>query len=233
MSDVERWLVDKEKEKEVTSGVDEGSDRTRTLAREVGEIREDVSEIQGRVGELGREMAKLATSPANLTSGPSVQQTRVVAPETTTSSFAETISTSPRGMHTPRIPSSSSAYESTSPPIANQNTGSKKTRLPYPTGDYTTPPNATTKNQGASGGSPTGSMSSATGSISGLPGIGLGITGLPTTNHLVSQRRQNHRIQKDQTVLVLHRGRGTLSLLVDLSFPHQRTMQNLRERNQM
>jgi hypothetical protein len=175
MGDVERWLVDKEKEKEATTEVDEGSDRTRTLAREMSEIREDISEVQGRVGELGREMAKLATSPANLSSGPSVQQTRVVQPQTSTSSFVETISTSPLGMHTPRIPSSSSAVESTSPPIASQTTGSKKTRLPYPTGDYTAPSNAATKNQG----SPTGSMSSATGSISGLPGIGLGITGLP------------------------------------------------------
>lgn len=84
MGDVERWLVDKEKEKEeeetapaaaaAASSTSEKSsfhsddDEGRDSA--LGEIREEIVELQGRVGELGREMAKLMTAPLNLASGP-------------------------------------------------------------------------------------------------------------------------------------------------------------------
>ncbi|KAL5514707.1 hypothetical protein ACEPAG_2023 [Sanghuangporus baumii] len=86
MGDVERWLVEKEKEKEEETAQDEEaaacnensekssfhSDEDEDSGREneLSEIREELVELQGRVGELGREMAKLMTAPLNLTSGP-------------------------------------------------------------------------------------------------------------------------------------------------------------------
>jgi hypothetical protein len=55
MSDVERWLVDKEGEKEnAVSKVDESS----ALEGTVNEMRDELMEMQGRIGELGREVAK-------------------------------------------------------------------------------------------------------------------------------------------------------------------------------
>ncbi|TFK32399.1 hypothetical protein BDQ12DRAFT_617098, partial [Crucibulum laeve] len=90
MSDVERWLVDKEKEKEKEgekeSKLMKDSSGSAELRHELREIKDEVSELQGRVGELGREMAKMATSPTNLSSGPNTQTAAVsVAPQTTSS----------------------------------------------------------------------------------------------------------------------------------------------------
>lgn len=65
MSDVERWLVEKE-EKKAAEGEDETSPD-----QAISEIRDEMVELQGRIGELGREMAKMATAPSNLSSGPS------------------------------------------------------------------------------------------------------------------------------------------------------------------
>ncbi|KAF8961394.1 hypothetical protein BDZ97DRAFT_1905535 [Flammula alnicola] len=113
MNDVERWLVDKEKEKEDTASMKES--KHSEVHHEVQEIREEVSELQGRVGELGREMAKLATAPTNLSSGPKAQVASVTAGPQNTSQFF--------------------------PPLASTKTPSG-TRLPYPQGDYTSPPDA-------------------------------------------------------------------------------------------
>ncbi|KAL5478440.1 hypothetical protein ACEPAI_2624 [Sanghuangporus weigelae] len=90
MGDVERWLVEKEKEKEEEtaaaqdddeeaaarsennekSGFHSDEDEDSGKEDELFEIREELVELQGRVGELGREMAKLMTAPLNLASGP-------------------------------------------------------------------------------------------------------------------------------------------------------------------
>jgi hypothetical protein len=64
MDDVERWLVEKEKEKETgsqqqTHQSHAGSD----VSQDISDIREEMTELQGRMSEIGREMAKLATSP--------------------------------------------------------------------------------------------------------------------------------------------------------------------------
>ncbi|KAF9531111.1 hypothetical protein CPB83DRAFT_726857, partial [Crepidotus variabilis] len=86
MNDVERWLVDKEKEKDKQdTGSVNASSSNEAVTQDLHEIREEMSELQGRVGELGREMAKLATSPSNLSSGPKTQTvavSHVAAPST-------------------------------------------------------------------------------------------------------------------------------------------------------
>jgi hypothetical protein len=181
MSDVERWLVDKEKEKEEasTTNGDDGKHKPSSqavLSKEIGDIREEVSELQGRVGELGREMAKLATSSANLSSGPSREPAQVTVPEKTSSSIlVHPLTTTPRGP-------SGTARESTSPPMASNPGTGPRSRLPYPTGDYASPPDSGFLLQGGTSqsNSPTPSVTSSSRphpSTSGLPisGVGLGL----------------------------------------------------------
>jgi hypothetical protein len=161
MEDVERWLVDKEKEKEVESPFE------RVTSQDVvREMRDEMAEVQGRIGELGREMAKLATAPAHLSSGPSRTPAQVTVVPQTVSSIAV-------HARTPTRPSST-ARESTSPPITSVNSGPRN-RLPYPSGDYATPPESAVYSQGAfsPNNSPTSSINSITrarpASIAGLP----------------------------------------------------------------
>jgi hypothetical protein len=213
MNDVERWLVDKEKEREEKeeqaskASLHEES-QTPSVARDLQEIRDDISELQGRLGELGREMAKLATAPSNLSPGPSRHDAPLsVAPQTTSSiailgddttrnskkdtNTTTTAPTTPRDLPKTPITSShtsasrlvpSTARESTSPPMALARTRAPSgTRLPYPTGDYASPPEGAFSPSH----SPPSSLTSATRplSIVGLPtgtgaGLGLGI-GMP------------------------------------------------------
>ncbi|KAF8801246.1 hypothetical protein BYT27DRAFT_7038510, partial [Phlegmacium glaucopus] len=178
MNDVERWLVDKEKEKEVASLKEETKE---IPLQELQEIREEVLELQGRVGELGREMAKLATIPSNLSSAPKSQVTSVsIGPQTISSVIVQqnTGPVSPSTPHHRRL-SSTTARESTSPPMASTKTPSG-TRLPYPQGDYTSPPNTFSPTN-----SPPGSINAAVRTrpipISGLPSTGLPSAGLPSS----------------------------------------------------
>ncbi|RPD61764.1 hypothetical protein L226DRAFT_506723 [Lentinus tigrinus ALCF2SS1-7] len=164
MDDVERWLVDKEHEKE-------GS---HAPGGPLNEIREEMAELQGRIGELGREMAKMVTAPGNLASGPGRNTATVArAPSTSSSIAIQSISrnvTSPPRSTPPRA-------GTTSPPIATpvpSNSRSSRTRLPYPTGDYASPPDSSAMGQGpfSPTNSPPASLTSATKgrlSISGLP----------------------------------------------------------------
>jgi hypothetical protein len=194
MSDVERWLVDKEKEKEAAtqSGAENSDDQPSpaALGKEVFEIRDEIAELQGRVGELGREMAKLVTAPGNLSSGPSRLPAQVTHVPQTSSSIAVRAQTPVRQPGTAR--------ESTSPPMSSVNSGSR-TRLPYPSGDYATPPDTVQLGQGTFSptSSPPSSITSATRtrpmSISGLPplgitnsGAGLGILNTPPTLGTIS-----------------------------------------------
>lgn len=139
MNNVERWLADKEKDKEEEASMKEESKEI--SLQELQEIREEVSELQDRFGELGREMAKLATAPSNLSNGPKSQVTSTSTSTSTDQTVvvqqnAETVF--PSTPQHPRL-SSTTAVESTSPPIATTKTPSG-TRLPYPQGDYTSPP---------------------------------------------------------------------------------------------
>ncbi|KAH0831351.1 hypothetical protein J3R83DRAFT_14013 [Lanmaoa asiatica] len=165
MGDVERWLVDKEnertKEKEQEK-VNEQVQVTHPSETGLGTIRDDITELQGRISELGREVARFATSPAVLSTNTAVHESPELrsAPPTDSmivstheSSFSSVSSTSPPAsgistpamsiLSTPRRAPSLTARESTSPPLAR--VGSSKTssragtRLPYPTGDYTSP----------------------------------------------------------------------------------------------
>jgi len=194
MGDVERWLVDKEKEKEKEkeeaaekASVNEGSrDNTPSaVALDMQDMKDGISELQRRVGELGREMAKLATAPSNLSSGPSRQAGPIsIAPQTTSNIVVHDkpeppLTTSPVSTpHHSRLVSVT-ARESTSPPMASSK--SAGTRLPYPTGDYVTPPDTTALSQGVSSpsSSPPSSITSATRtrplSVAGLSGVGLGL----------------------------------------------------------
>ena len=173
MNDVERWLGDKEKEKEEAAAMKE--ETKETSLQELQEIREGVSELQDRVGELGREMAKLATAPSNDSSGPKSQgqvTSASIGPQTTSSVIVQQNSgtISPRTPHQPRL-SSTTAVESTSPPIASTKTPSR-TRLPYPQGDYTSPSDTFSPTN-----SPPGSINAAVRqlpiSIPELPSTGL------------------------------------------------------------
>ncbi|EGO01254.1 hypothetical protein SERLA73DRAFT_26768, partial [Serpula lacrymans var. lacrymans S7.3] len=99
MGDVERWLVERENEKDKTKDearAPEGSEdatskleansRDYALTNDLATIKEDMTELQSRVGELGREMAKLATSPAVLSSAPARSSPVIsIAPQTSSS----------------------------------------------------------------------------------------------------------------------------------------------------
>lgn len=165
MGDVERWLVDKEnqcsKEKESSN------DNKFSPESKLAAIQGDVTELQSRMSELGREMSRLATSPAVLSSNSAIRSSPVMSTtppmessivsshESTFSSTADTAfpefsssnTTSAleniRNLSTPRRAPSLTARESTSPPLARASTrrtpSGSRTRLPYPTGDYTSP----------------------------------------------------------------------------------------------
>ncbi|KAF8622384.1 hypothetical protein AX15_007038 [Amanita polypyramis BW_CC] len=129
MNDVERWLVEKEKEKEGKSQKDSSPISTGhelsavpSASHDLNEIREELAELQGRVGVLGREMARMGTRYSPTSASSSLPPSRMGSAFTTP--------------HQPRRPSAT-ARESTSPPMASiKPTG---TRLPYPTGDYASP----------------------------------------------------------------------------------------------
>ncbi|KAI0356967.1 hypothetical protein OH77DRAFT_1423231 [Trametes cingulata] len=172
MDDVERWLVEKEREKEDshapngTGGVAESA---------LNELREEMTELQGRIGELGREMARMVTAPGNLASGPPRGNAAIGrAPSTSSSIAVQSISrnvTSPPRSTPPR------AHGTTSPPVTTPvpSNRSSRTRLPYPTGDYASPPDSSGLGQGpfSPTSSPPASLTSATKarhmSIAGLP----------------------------------------------------------------
>ncbi|KAJ7068374.1 hypothetical protein C8F01DRAFT_1117944 [Mycena amicta] len=152
MGDVERWLVDKENEK------DWGTSQKREEDGEgLADIREGLNELQSRVSSLGREMAKLATAPANLSQTTQARYPAEISagPNTPSSSFAVPGSS-------PRVVSGHTARESTSPPMRSNSTNS--TRLPYPTGDYTSPPESMLASPDVFTASP------ELRSVSGLPG---------------------------------------------------------------
>ncbi|KAG7095999.1 hypothetical protein E1B28_006681 [Marasmius oreades] len=157
MGDVERWLVDKEKEKEDAATSSQRSAEPTSLtseavSEEVRELREEIVELQGRIGEIGREMARMAISPGKLSSTMSRQSAEVtVSPSTgspsiqherVTSSTADIVDPDPTFSATPhartRVPSVT-ARHSTSPPMTSSK-ASTGTRLPYPTGDYAPDP---------------------------------------------------------------------------------------------
>ncbi|KAJ7781132.1 hypothetical protein B0H16DRAFT_1497177 [Mycena metata] len=163
MGDVERWLVDKENEKEQSlhelQNKEEGGEA-------LMELREGLQELQSRVSSLGREMAKLAVAPTNLSQSTQARYPAEVAagPLTPSSSFAVP-SASPRPV------SGYTARESTSPPMASSASTTGSTRLPYPTGDYASPPDSKIISQDVFTASPT--IESRT--VSGLPGTGVGL----------------------------------------------------------
>ena len=159
MSDVERWLVEKENEKE--GGEDDGAlkvNESSPLEGSVNEMRDELVEMQGRIGELGREMAKFATSPGMLSTMPSRVSAQAVstAPQTNSSfaihaqtSSSITVHSHSLPPHTPQASVSRiSSYsdlrrrDSVSPPFIPPSAiraEQPRSRLPYPTGDYTSP----------------------------------------------------------------------------------------------
>ncbi|KAG5335890.1 hypothetical protein C0989_012616 [Termitomyces sp. Mn162] len=201
MSDVERWLVDKEKEKEQAE-VDKASTHAPSSAPseitdEIQDLKDGLAELQSRVGILGREMAKFVTSPPHLSSGPSRQPAPMsLTPQTTSTHIVQDRPASPSSP--PPLVSmpvaattplhrrlSSTARESTSPPMASLKTPG--TRLPYPTGDYATPPDSTTPLQGPFASpphSPPVSLASSTRILPlSLPGLGQGLGILQTDSN--------------------------------------------------
>ena len=169
MVDVERWLVEKENEKggeeaEGTSKINESS----ALEGAVNEMRDELVEMQGRIGELGREMAKFATSPGMLSTMPSRVSAQAVstAPQTNSSfaihaqtSSSITVHSHSLPPHTPQASvSRMSSYsdlrrrDSVSPPFIPPSAiraEQPRSRLPYPTGDYTSPSGSVVAGQGA------------------------------------------------------------------------------------
>ncbi|KAF5325472.1 hypothetical protein D9619_010060 [Psilocybe cf. subviscida] len=147
MNDVERWLVDKEKDKDDGTSQNGGGGAAATakpgaVEGELKFMREEVTELQGRVGALGREMAKMATAPSNLSTGPKAQTASVSTPMQNVASVLVQNHTGSSLTRTPALHtrlSSSSLNDSTSPPLASLNKTPTGTRLPYPQGDYTSP----------------------------------------------------------------------------------------------
>lgn len=154
MDDVERWLVEKEqaREKDKDSGMKSiGPQQTGEAqsSEALQELREELAEVQGRIGELGREMAKMASAPNNSSSGPPRNSALVYRTPSTSSSIAAVRSMSNHNAATPRKVTSPTTKEATSPPIVASNQASTpRTRLPYPTGDYATPPESVFITQG-------------------------------------------------------------------------------------
>lgn len=135
MDDVERWLVEKEREKEEGGIQTHRTGEPANANAAMSELRDELAEVQGRIGELGREMAKMVTSPANLSSGPSRSSASIGRAPSTTSSIAIS-SMAAQGVTPPRRQDSLSPVVTT-PPVPST---SSRTRLPYPTGDYASPP---------------------------------------------------------------------------------------------
>ncbi|KAH9060243.1 hypothetical protein EDB87DRAFT_1790250, partial [Lactarius vividus] len=149
MSDVERWLVDKEGEKENTvSKVDESN----ALEGSVNEMRDELMEMQGRIGELGREVAKLVTIPAVLSSTPSRVSAQAVstAPQTNSSFAIHAQTSSSITVHSHSIPphTPQPSVPPFVPPSAIR-AEQPRSRLPYPTGDYASPQGSVIVGQGA------------------------------------------------------------------------------------
>ncbi|KAF4613204.1 hypothetical protein D9613_010916 [Agrocybe pediades] len=183
MTDVEKYLVEKEekdhgKEDQTSTAAKEQTTLPpAAAASEMNEIREEIAELQGRVGELGREMAKLATAPSRLSSGPIAQTTSVsVAPPATSMLVEQNTGSSFQTPHHRRI--SASALETTSPPLSSKKTPTG-TRLPYPQGDYTSPPDVFSPPN-----SPPGSLNRRSNSQS--QSNPMPISGLPNTAPLSS-----------------------------------------------
>ncbi|KAI0073606.1 hypothetical protein K474DRAFT_1627295 [Panus rudis PR-1116 ss-1] len=169
MDDVERWLVDKEQEKEATKDVARQQTGDLPPADALNELREELAEVQGRIGELGREMAKMVTAPGNLNTGPSRTPASLGRAPSTSSSIAVRSISSQMNAPTPRG-STPPKKEPTSPPITTPPAPSR-TRLPYPTGDYATPPDSVILSQGpfSPPNSPPSNPTRPRQSISGLP----------------------------------------------------------------
>ncbi|GJJ14732.1 hypothetical protein Clacol_008999 [Clathrus columnatus] len=174
MGDVEKWLVDKEKERQrdITKPTSDSSHEVQSPSRaspqvvrevtierktveidqevkkEVNEMKEELGELRSRVSELGREMAKLGIneslshpatpsevsgfgigrlgSPVFSSAGPSTPA--MVKPKTQTVT----------SRHERDSPSSQSILQSETASIISSSTV-MRTKLPYPTGDYTSP----------------------------------------------------------------------------------------------
>ena len=147
MDDVERWLVEKEKEKESQSQhQNQRSHAGSDVSQDISDIREEMTELQGRMSEIGREMAKLATSPSNLNNVPSRGHPVHRAPSSSSEVALRSMTTSPTHSYP-----TATGQEPTSPPsiapLIPTSSGSR-TRLPYPTGDYATPPDTVILAQG-------------------------------------------------------------------------------------
>jgi hypothetical protein len=137
MSDVERWLVDKEKEREDQSRYPANGSSSR-LESELEVMREEMAELQGRIGTLGREMAKAAAATATAT------RSTATPPLTRNGSSSFVVRSIPPYGHGGRTQSEVSG-RTTSPPTTSSaisGTPSARTRLPYPTGDYASPTNS-------------------------------------------------------------------------------------------
>jgi hypothetical protein len=158
MSDVERWLVEKENEKDSEKGVVSMASEPSVLEGSVNEMRDELMEVQGRISELGREVAKLVTAPAILSSPPSRVSAQAVstAPQTNSSFAIHAQTSSSITVHSHSLPPNTpqpsvsriSSYsdlrrrDSVSPPFIPSSAiraEQPRSRLPYPTGDYTSP----------------------------------------------------------------------------------------------
>jgi len=155
-------------------------------------MRDEFVEMQGRIGELGREMAKFATSPGMLSTMPSRVSAQAVstAPQTNSSfaihaqtSSSITVHSHSLPPHTPQASVSRiSSYgdlrrrDSVSPPFIPPSAiraEQPRSRLPYPTGDYTSPSGSLVVGQGAL--SPPQSPPTTSNSGSASPaGVGVG-----------------------------------------------------------
>jgi hypothetical protein len=203
MSDVERWLVEKENEKGGENGVVSKASEPSVLEESVNEMRDELMEVQGRISELGREVAKLVTAPAVLSSLPSRVSAQAVstAPQTNSSFAIHAQTSSSITVHSHSLPpntpqpsvSPASSYsdlrrrESLSPPFVPSSAvraEPPRSRLPYPTGDYTSPRGSAVVTQSSI--SPPQSPPTASTSASASPAAAarprlVSVTGLPVT----------------------------------------------------
>src|SRR6266436_2036289 len=133
-------------------------------------MRDELVEMQGRISELGQGMAKYATSAGMLSTMPSRVLTQAVtvstAPQTNSSFAIHTQTSSSITVHSHSLPphttQSSVSHISSNSDLRRRDSDSPpfippsairaeqpRSRLPYPTGDYTSPSGAIVIGQGA------------------------------------------------------------------------------------
>ncbi|KAH7106874.1 hypothetical protein BKA62DRAFT_685346 [Auriculariales sp. MPI-PUGE-AT-0066] len=148
MNDVEKWLVDKERDRDYQIKDDLGSGDPSTLfqqaavAKDVEELKDDLCELKGRITEIGKEMVMLRRDTASRplpTPGPARSSALAPAPAPASAPTPAPVS-APAPAYNPPAAITSPVLVSTALNSAfssgSIDSTSSRTRGNYPVGDY-------------------------------------------------------------------------------------------------